>query len=473
MVEGFLFRAVLVALLIFANGFFVAAELALVSLRTTRLRQMVDSGRVGARSVLRLQSHMDEFLPAVQFGVTLASLALGWIGEPTVFSLLEPLLPHAPHIAVYAHIVAVAIAFSVITYFHVLLGEIVPKSLALARAEQIALAVAPPMEFFMKATRPAVVLLNRSARGVLTLFRAHPAGSGGTHNPEELKLLATASRNSGMLPALEEQVIHRALELSQIEVREIMTPRGKIFSLPADLRVEDASARIVEDEHSRIPVYDPQLGPEHIIGIVYAKDISRLMHFRMTAQVRLAQLSGEGTGQVPVREMRLRQIMREPLVVPESKSVSSVMVEFQQQRRHLAIVVDEFGTTVGLVTVEDALEQLVGEIEDEFDVATRPALNTVPGVVLLEGSENLRDAETALGMKLPKDDAIETIAGFLLAQMGRIPAEGDAVEYEGRRFKVTQMQGRRIGRVRVETLPEQRSLLDMDDIADDAQESPE
>jgi CBS domain containing-hemolysin-like protein len=444
MVEWLLFRAVVVALLIFANGFFVAAELALVSLRETRLEQMVAQGRAGARAVLRLQQKMDEFLPAVQFGVTLASLALGWIGEPAVAAVLEPLLPKSPHVVVYAHIVAVVLAFSFITYFHVLLGEIVPKSLALQRAEQIALAVAAPMEVFMKVTRPAVMVLNRSARVVLRLFRTQPVGEAGTHNPEELKLLATASRRGGLLPPLQEQVIHRALDLNQIEVREIMTPRGRIFSLPADLLVEEASERVVEDEHSRIPVYDPKLGPEHIIGIVYAKDISRLMHFRLTAQARFAQM--------PVREMRLRQIMREPLVVPESKSVSSVMVEFQQLRRHLAIVVDEFGTTVGLVTVEDALEQLVGEIEDEFDVATRPSLSVATGAVTLDGNTNIRDAEAQLGLRLPKDEGVETLAGFLLIRLGRIPAEGDVAIYEGRRFTVAQMAGRRIARVRVEPL---------------------
>jgi CBS domain containing-hemolysin-like protein len=291
-----------------------------------------------------------------------------------------------------------------------------------------------------------VTVLNRSARVVLRAFRTHPAGEIGTHNPEELKLLATASRRGGTLPQFQEQIIHRALDMGQIEVREIMTPRSRIFSLPADLLVEDASERVVEDEHSRIPVYDPKLGPEHIVGIVYAKDISRLMHFRLTAQARFAQM--------PVREMRLRQIMREPLVVPESKSVSSVMVEFQQLRRHLAIVVDEFGTTVGLVTVEDALEQLVGEIEDEFDVATRPPLSVAKGAVTLDGSTNIRDAEVQLHMQLPKDEGVETLAGFLLIRLGRIPAEGDDVVFEGRRFRVTQMAGQRIGKIRVATLEE-------------------
>lgn len=441
MVEWLLFRAVAVALLIAANGFFVAAELALVSLRETRLEQMAAQGRAAAKAALRLQQRMDEFLPAVQFGVTIASLALGWIGEPVVASVLEPLLPHGKHTVIYAHILAVAIAFAFITYFHVLLGEIVPKSLALARAEQIALLVAAPMEVFMKVTRPAVLLLNRSARVVLRMFRMQQVNEGAMHNPEELKLLATASRRGGLLPELEEEIIHNALDLTHMEVREIMTPRGRIFSLPADLPIEQASQRIVEDGHSRVPVYDPKLGPEHIIGIVHAKEVSRLMHFRLTAQARFAQM--------PVREVRLRQIMREPLVVPETKSVSSLMTEFQQQRRHLAIVVDEFGTTVGLVTVEDAIEQVVGKIDDEFDFAPRPVIAGEQGTVL-DGSTALRDAEDELGIELPKDEGVETLAGFLLTRLGRIPSEGDEVVYDGRKFQVTQMTGRRISRVRVE-----------------------
>jgi putative hemolysin len=444
MVEWLLFRAVAVALLIAANGFFVAAELALVSLRETRLQQMVAQGRIGAAAVLRLQQKMDEFLPAVQFGVTLASLALGWIGEPAVAAVLQSVLPRSPHVVLYSHVAAVALAFAFITYFHVLLGEIVPKSLALRRAEQVALAVAPPMEVFMRITRPAVHVLNRSARGVLSLFHMQPAGEAGTHNPEELKLLATAARRGGLLPPVQEKIVHHALELSQIEVREVMTPRGKIFSLPVDMRVEEASSKIVEDEHSRIPVYDQKLGAEYIVGIVYAKDVSRLMHFRLTAQTQFAQM--------PVRDIRLRQIMREPMVVPETKDVASLMVEFQQQRKHIAIVVDEFGTTVGLVTVEDALEQLVGEIEDEFDLAPRPTPDGEDGAVVLEGNVNIRDAEAQLNISLPKDEGVETLAGFLLTRLGRIPAQGDSITFENVRFQVAQMTGRRISKVRV-TMP--------------------
>jgi putative hemolysin len=440
-----LFKVVSVALLILANGFFVAAEFALVSVRETRIEQLIAQGRPGARAVRRLQTHLDDFLPAVQFGVTLCSLALGWIGEPVVAVLFESWLRGIPHSHVYAHASAVAVAFAFITYLHVLLGELVPKSLALRKAEQLAVAVAGPMELFISVTGPAVRFMNRSARIVLQLFRAPMSQEGAVHSPEELKLIATAARRMGMLPEFQEALIHRAVEMNQIPTREIMTPRQVIFSLPADMLIEEASALIVDDLHSRVPVYDPVRGPEYIIGIVYSKDIARLMHFRVTARTRFAG--------APFTELRLHQVMRDVLVVPETKPVLDLLQEFQQRRRHMAIVVDEYGSTVGLVTVEDAIEQLVGEVEDEFDVAAKTVLTSASGV-LLDGSVNLRDLETQMHWKLPREGGIETLAGFLLTRLGKIPRGGEHVDFEGRRMTVVEMEGNRIAKVRIEKLPE-------------------
>jgi len=439
-----LFRAVSVALLILANGFFVAAEFALVSVRETRIEQLIAQRVPGARAVRRLQENLDDFLPTVQFGVTLCSLALGWIGEPVVAALFEGWLRDIPHAVLYSHLIAVPLAFAFITYLHVLLGELVPKSLALRKAEQIAIAVAGPMDLFISVTRPAVRFMNRSARLVLQLFRAPMMQEGTVHSPEELKLIATAARRMGMLPEYQESVIHRAVELNQIPTREIMIPRQRIFSLAADMLIEEASARVVEEQHSRVPIYDPARGPEYIVGVVYSKDISRLMHFRLTAQTRFA-----GS---PFTELRLQQVMREVLVVPETKPVLDLLQEFQQRRRHMAIVVDEFGTTVGLVTVEDAIEQIIGEVEDEFDVAEKAVLRSASGGLILDGSVKLRDLETQMHWKLPKEGGIETLAGFLLTRFGRIPREGDCTEFEGRRLSVLEMSGRRISRVLIEKL---------------------
>ena len=440
-----LFRFVSIAVLILANGFFVAAEFALVSLRETRVEQLIAQRRPGARTVRRLQQNLDDFLPAVQFGVTLCSLALGWIGEPLVASVFREWLSYLPHVNVYAHLIAVPVAFALITYFHVLLGELVPKSLTLRKVDQVALGVAGPMDAFIHITRPAVRLLNVSAAFVLRLFRAPMVHEGTVHSPEELKLIATAARRGGILPEFQESLIHRAVEVNEITTREIMTPRQRIFSLPADMLIEAASARIVEELHSRIPVYDPARGPDHIVGIVYSKDVSRLMHFRASARTRFSD--------APFTELRLRQVMREVLVVPETKPVLDLLQEFQQRRRHLAIVVDEFGSTVGLVTVEDAIEQLVGEVEDEFDVAAKTPLTSASGSVTLDGSVNLRDLETQMNWHLPRDGGVETLAGFLLARLGKIPRGGETVEFEERKLTVAEMNGNRISKVVVENLP--------------------
>ena len=451
MLEWLIFRVLVVAFFILANSFFVAAEFALVSVRETRIQQLIALGRPGARTALKLKHTIDEFLPAVQLGVTLASLALGWIGEPAVADILLHFaaawlhtLP--PHATVYAHTIAVILAFSLITYFEVLLGELVPKSLALQRAERIALAVAGPMDVFIRITRPVVKLMNISAAAVLRLFRAPLRGEGAVHSPEELKLIATATRRMGLLPAFQEEIIHRAIELNHVLVREIMTPRGKIFSLPADMPVEQASARIVEEQHSRVPVYDPAAtgpssGVDNIIGIVYSKDVSRFMHLRSVALA----LGGRGQS-----GLTLRQIMRTPTVVPETKLAIELLQEFQQSRRQAAIVVNEFGSTVGLVTAEDILEQIVGELDDEFDL-TRSALPSATGVMSLDGSTSLRDLRTQLHWELPRE-GVETLAGFLLAQLGHIPSAGESIEYDNRRYTIAEMAGNRISRVNVEPI---------------------
>jgi putative hemolysin len=436
-----LLRVILVVLLVAANAFFVAAEFAMVSLRDTRVQQLIEQRRIGARTVQKIQQHLDDFLPAVQFGVTLASLGLGWAGEGTLAALFLPWMSTVPWGRVYAHGFAATLAFIIITYMHVLLGELVPKSLALQRGERVALAVAGPMDFFMTLARPFLRLMTKSANLVLRGFGSRLMREGGVHSPEELKLIVTASRRVGLLPEFQEEMIHNALELSNLAVREIMVPRHNIFSLSADMPLEDAMAHVVEEQHSRVPVYDPEKGKENIIGLLYSKDLSRIMHMRLSATV----FSGEN----PAR-LRVRDIMREVLFVPEAKPVADLLVEFQQRKRHLAVVVDEFGSVSGLVTVEDVLEQLVGELEDEFDVAQHPI---VPGSgpIVLDGGANVRDLEVQYEIELPRDQGFETLGGFVMAQLGRIPKGGESFEFEGRRYTVLQMEGRRIAKVRIES----------------------
>jgi CBS domain containing-hemolysin-like protein len=473
MLELVILRVLMVAFFILANSFFVAAEFAIVSVRETRMQQLVALNRPGARTALALKRSIEEFLPAVQFGVTLASLALGWLGEPAVAQMVLDLaacwFTHLPaHAVVYAHAVAVAISFAAIIYFEVLLGELVPKSLALARTERIALAVAGPMDVFIRMTRPAVRVMNSSAVFVLRIFRAPPAGEGSVHSPEEIKMIATATRRMGLLPPYQEEIIHRAIELNHVTVREIMTPRRRIFSLPAGMAVDRASARIVEEQHSRVPVYEdrppagadasssgptPLADPDRIIGVVYSKDVSRLMHFRAVTLALGGQVNSALT---------LRQVMRDVFVVPETKLAVDLLQEFQQRRRQIAVVVDEFGSTVGIVTAEDVLEQVVGELEDEFDIAPRDAGLDAEGVLELDGSTTLRDLGTQLDWTFPREAGVETLAGFILAHLGHLPVAGESVTHSGRRYIVEQMAGRRIARIRVETLAPETDVSNPD-----------
>ena len=313
--------------------------------------------------------------------------------------------------------------------------------------------IAGPMDFFIRLTRPVVHMMNSSAAFVLRLFGAPIAHQGAVHSPEELKLMATAARHIGILPEFEEILVHRSLELDELLTREIMTPRQQIFSLPVDMPIEKASARIVSEMHSRVPVFDPARGHDFIVGVVNSKDIARLMHFRATAQTRFSA--------APFSGMKLRQVMREVLVVPETKPVLDLLREFQQRRRHLAIVVDEYGSTAGLVTVEDAIEQLIGEVEDEFDVVPQRLLARA-GEMVLDGSVTLRDLETQMQWDLPREGGVETLAGFMLTQLGKIPESGESVVYGGRKLTVVEMTGNRISKIRVEIAPHERTAEEED-----------
>jgi CBS domain containing-hemolysin-like protein len=300
--------------------------------------------------------------------------------------------------------------------------------------------VAGPVDLFIRMSRPVVTVLNRSAALVLKLFRAPLRGEAGAHSPEELKMMTTATRRLGLLPVYQEEIVHRALELNEVYASEIMTPRTRIFSLPADMPLEAATARMVEEEHSRVPVYDPEQGSDAFVGVVYSKDLFRLTHFRGVAM----SMGHRGTS-----GLTLRQVMRDVLVVPETKPALELLQEFQERRRQMAVVVDEFGSTLGLVTAEDALEHLVGELEDEFDTARRIAPMT-NGSLVLDGSVTLRDLATQLRWELPRTQGVETLAGLLLARFGHIPEVGETVELDGRRFEVVAMDRHRIARVRVE-----------------------
>jgi magnesium and cobalt exporter, CNNM family len=446
MLSFVLLRVLLVVFLVAANAFFAAAEFALVTVRDTRIQQLIEARRIGARILLRLHRNLDEVVNGVQLGVTVVSLTLGWIGEPMVAHFVESLsfLQRVPHAMIYAHTIAIVIAFGLITGMHVILGELVPKSLALQKAEQVALTVAAPMDVWLTLTRPLIFLMSKAAGSVLKAFGLKKMRQGPVHSPDEVKLIVSASRELGQIAPAQEAMVHHALDLENITAREVMVPRPDIFSLPGDLTLQDALDQVVEEQHSRIPVYDPKSGPEHIIGILYAKDVMRWVRLRISARA----FPAVGTH---VSEMKISQIMHDALVVPETKLLAELLEEFKERKRHMAIVVDEFGSTAGLITVEDILEQLVGEIEDEHDVASPDSVQLAESKMLvLDGTVGLRDLESQYDLLLPRDAGFETLAGFMLSKLQKIPATGDICYYGGKRFTVEEMDGHRIARVRIE-----------------------
>lgn len=444
-----LLRVFVILLLVAANAFFAAAEFALVSVRETRIQQLIEAHRAGARTVLKLHQQLSRVVNGVQLGITITSLTLGWLGEPVLARLFETWIGGIPHAIVYAHALAVGIAFVMITSLHVILGELVPKSLALQRAERVALAVAAPMDVFLTLSAPLTVGMSRAASFVLSAFGTQEIRHGSVHSPDELKLIISAAHHSAQLSPAQEEMLLNALELENITARQVMVPRTRIFSLASDLNLDEALSRVVEDQHSRIPIYDPQRGPEHIVGVLYAKDLMRWMRLRLS-------LTSTPPAAMRVSMMTIGHIMHDVLVVPETKSLLDMLGEFQQRKRHLAVVVDEFGSTAGVITVEDVLEQLVGELEDEFDVASsHTAVTDANAPIVLDGAVNIRDLETQYELRLPPAEGFETLAGFLLSRLQKLPSAGESFDYEGRRFTVEKMEGHRIATVRIEPAPAQ------------------
>ena len=442
MIALVLLRVFVILLLVAANAFFAAAEFALVSVRETRILQLIEARRVGARTVLKLHQQLSRVVNGVQLGITVTSLTLGWLGEPVLAHLFEAWIGSIPHALIYAHAIAVAVAFVLITSLHVILGELVPKSLALQKAERVALAVAAPMDVFLTISSPLTAFLSRAASFVLRSFGTHEIRHGSVHSPDELRLIVSAARTSGQLSSAQEEMLLNALELDNITARQVMVPRTRIFSLPSDLNLEDALSRVVDEQHSRIPVYDPQRGPEHIVGVLYAKDLMRWMRLRLTQAAVLPAAR--------ISQMKIGQIMHDVLVVPETKSLFELLVEFQQRKRHLAMVVDEFGSTAGVISVEDVLEQLVGELEDEFDVASAQPAVDANAPLILDGAVNIRDLESQYDQTLPQDEGFETLAGFVLSRLQKMPKGGESFEYQGRRFTIERMDGHRVALVRIE-----------------------
>lgn len=437
MSESFGLQVVLLVVIIAVNGFFAGAEVALLSTRKSRLKQLAEGGNVGAQAAVSLLENPERLLSVVQVGVTLTSLGLGWAGEESVYNALK--LALAPWITPasepFLHGFAFALSFAVMSFAHVVLGEVVPKNLAIEKADRLAVIVAPVLLVFYKISEPFVLAIERSATLLSRLIGLRGDQHGGGHSAEELKYIISASRRE--LGEFERDAMGRILELQEFYAREIMVPRPAIVSISADATLEQVLRAFLDHQFSRLPVYDTK--PENIIGIIHFKDLIQVWEERRRA-VELRR---------PSRPFRLRQHILKPLIIPETKPVNQLMDDFRRHHTHMAIVVDEFGTISGLVTMEDTLEQIFGEIEDEHDERRAPQSKTAD-ILDLEGTTPIRDLETQFGIELPGDAGFETLAGFLLFQFGAIPKVNDAVEHGGRRFTITHMERNRIATVRVE-----------------------
>jgi len=431
-------RLILLIAIIAINGFFAAAEVALVSVRRSRLKQLAEEGSASARAALGLLANPGRLLSVTQVGVTLASLGLGWAGEDTVYKLIIAIIHPAlsPRGETILHAAAFTIAFLVISFFHVVIGEVVPKNLALEKADRLALLVAPALLVFLRISAPFVFVIERAAATLshaLGLRSEH--GSHG-HSPEELKFIIETSRREGHLEAFEEDAIQRLLELGNVNAREIMTPRVDMVMVSSEATLDELLRITTEHHYSRLPVYQDK--PENIIGILHYKDLITAWQERKLAADR----------RQPAPPFRMRRLLREPLVVPETKPLNQLIDEFRHRHTHLALVVDEFGTITGMVTLEDVLEQIFGEIGDEHDVK-RPAPVAGATAIELDGGTNIRDLASQYEIELPGDAGFETLAGFLLFRFGYIPSPGESLTYGNHTFIVREMDRNRIARVRI------------------------
>jgi CBS domain containing-hemolysin-like protein len=432
------YRFLLLVMIVGLNAFFASAEMALISARPSRLRELAGGGAVGAQAALNLLEHPERLLSTVQLGVTLAALGAGWAGEDTVYralvALLQPLA--TPRTQTLLHGASFVTAFLALAFVMVVLGEVVPKNLGLKQSERYAVVAAPLLLVFYRVSQPFIFVLERSSAVVSHALGLRPGRSGG-HSVEELKLIASSVRATGRITDFEEHALDRLLDLSGLSAREVMVPRNNMVSISIEASLDHALRTLVDNQYSRVPVYERD--PQNIIGILHYKDLFPLW-YRIRTAARL---------NAPLPQMLLRALLHKPVVVPESKPLSQMIDEFRQSHVHMALVVDEFGTIAGLVTLEDVLEQVFGEIEDEHDPRhPRPALGQP--VLELDGAVSIRDLQTQYGILLPTNAGFETLAGFLLFRLGYIPKAGETLDQDERRFTILEMDDKRIAKVKIE-----------------------
>jgi CBS domain containing-hemolysin-like protein len=425
--------------LVLANAFFVAAEFALVGARRTRIQELAEGGDRLARSVERTLENLDRAISGTQLGITLASLGLGWIGEPAVARSLERLMTamSVQLSPVALHSVAIVIAFGFITYLHIVLGELAPKSVALLRPEAVSRLVAPPLNAFNRLVAPGIWVLNGSSNLFLRMIGLRePTAAERVHSPEEIEMLVHQSLRQGVVEEDEQAMIQGVFELTHTVAREVMTPRPDIVGVSAEATIEDLLKTAADSGFSRLPVYEGSI--DDIVGVVVVKDLLPWIVDR----------SRESPS--------ARELMREALFVPDTKAVDDLLAELRSQKLHMATVVDEFGGTDGIVTLEDLVEEIVGEIYDEHDVAQADVAVEPDGRIVIDGGYSFSDLLAKFDLPAAEDE-YDTVAGYVIGVLGRIPEVGESVPIGEAELEVLELNERRITRLELKGVTETSS----------------
>jgi putative hemolysin len=414
-----------VAALILLNAFFVAAEYGLVTARRTRLQELSDEGVRRARIVLRIIGDPPRFIAAMQLGVTATSLAIGALGEPVLRRVLDPVI---------AGVVAVILAFLIITFFHVVIGELMPKGVALAYSERVALGVAAPVRGFFFLFKPLIWVLQRASEaGLNALGLQPPSGEVGVLSEAELKMLLSRSTEEGEIEHEEREMLYAVFDFADKEVSDVMVPRPEVVALAVDMPPEECLKAAVESPFTRYPVYRGSL--DDIVGILHVRDLFR----------DVEQAGG-------IARIEIEPLLRPAHIVPETKDLAALLREFRRTKEHMAVVVDEYGAMEGIVTLEDLLEEIVGEIEDEFDLPDESVEQVDERRIRIHGTFTIDDFNEEFHVDLPQED-YNTVGGFVFGELGHAPHEGDTVEYDGVHFTVFETEGNRIERLEVEFQP--------------------
>jgi magnesium and cobalt exporter, CNNM family len=414
-------RLVIVFLLVLGNAVFVAAEYALVTGRRSRLEERAERGGRGAKTALRLMDDPVRFISTVQVGITVFAILLGAIGEPLLSGLMEPPLSNT---------VAFLISFAILSYLSVVVGELVPKAVALQKAEPLAIALAIPLDWLARITYPLVWLLQVSANGLLRVLRVKPAPAGMiAYTREDIRHSVAAAEDVGELEEAEEEMLYKVFDFASKEVSAVMVPRPEVVGISADMPPEEALRAVVDSPFTRYPVYRGSL--DDVLGILHVRDLFGAMH------------------DLGIASVELESIVRPAYVVPETKDLAALLADFRREKQHMAIVIDEYGDVEGIVTLEDILEEIVGDIEDEFDLPDTSIERVDETHIRIDGTYTIDDFNEEFGTELEQED-FNTMAGLVFGELGRAPEVGDEVHTDGIRLSVLEIEGSRIMKLEVE-----------------------